>query len=512
MKGSSNAHEPLLDLQGLLAGIRWHRRWWVSLALLGFLAGAALVVLFPAPPTAVMRILVVHEAGRAGDPDLIETDLALLDTRRIAADAIARLGSDERPESFRAGFTAESISSDIIRVEVSGRTPEDAVARAQALADAYIADHVRRAETLANAEADALFARQAEAARELAEVDERIAATGGIPDPGLAAERVALAARITELGDQAETARVGAPRAVAGTQVVDPPHVEINAVPEGIESAAAGLVLGLGGGLALAVVMTVVRDRPVLRRDIAEHLGASVIAQLPPARRGLSRLWRSRPATERRRVAATLARALREARDGVSLLELGCARTAAGIALCVAQELSLERPVVVVDDLPSRRLVKRGRNADESIKVVDGTDFQHGLPSPVPLGECRIGVATLRPGASWTDLRRLGPETVLVIKAGYASTLWLHTVARQLADAEIVVIGVVLVHPDPRDRSDGTLWDGLHTALRGRVAVDRVSTVNGAGSGGNGTPPTAESPTDAFPAVGRSTVNHVEVR
>jgi hypothetical protein len=31
------------------------------------------------------------------------------------------------------------------------------------------------------------------------------------------------------------------------------------------------------------------------------------------------------------------------------------------------------------------------------------------------------------------------------------------------------VIGVVLVGPDPRDHSDGTLWDGLHTALRGRA-------------------------------------------
>jgi hypothetical protein len=26
----------------------------------------------------------------------------------------------------------------------------------------------------------------------------------------------------------------------------------------------------------------------------------------------------------------------------------------------------------------------------------------------------------------------------------------------------------VLIDPDPRDRTDGTLWDGLHTALRGR--------------------------------------------
>jgi hypothetical protein len=34
---------------------------------------------------------------------------------------------------------------------------------------------------------------------------------------------------------------------------------------------------------------------------------------------------------------------------------------------------------------------------------------------------------------------------------------------------------VVLVHPDPRDRTDGTLWDGLHTALRGRAAARELA-------------------------------------
>ncbi|GGX81257.1 hypothetical protein GCM10010510_27850 [Streptomyces anandii JCM 4720] len=56
---------------------------------------------------------------------------------------------------------------------------------------------------------------------------------------------------------------------------------------------------------------------------------------------------------------------------------------------------------------------------------------------------------------------------MLVVRAGHGSAAWLHTVARQLADQRVPVIGVVLIDPDPRDRTDGTLWDGLHTALRG---------------------------------------------
>ena len=49
--------------------------------------------------------------------------------------------------------------------------------------------------------------------------------------------------------------------------------------------------------------------------------------------------------------------------------------------------------------------------------------------------------------------------------------------ARQLADQRIAVVGVVLIDPDPRDRTDGTLWDGLHIALRGHS--ERTARQNG---------------------------------
>lgn len=81
--------------------------------------------------------------------------------------------------------------------------------------------------------------------------------------------------------------------------------------------------------------------------------------------------------------------------------------------------------------------------------------------------EHRFGVGSVGPGTAWTDLQYLGTRTVLVVRAGHGSAAWLHTVARQLADQRIPVIGVVLIDPDPRDRTDGTLWDGLHIALRG---------------------------------------------
>jgi hypothetical protein len=98
----------------------------------------------------------------------------------------------------------------------------------------------------------------------------------------------------------------------------------------------------------------------------------------------------------------------------------------------------------------------------------------------LPPDKRRIGVGSVAPGAAWTDLQYLGTRTVLVVRAGHGSAAWLHTVARQLADQRITVIGVVLIDPDPRDRTDGTLWDGLHTALRGQG--ERPARPNGGGT------------------------------
>ncbi|MGH4014551.1 MAG: Wzz/FepE/Etk N-terminal domain-containing protein [Pseudonocardiaceae bacterium] len=501
---TSSTPEPLLDLQRLVAGIRWRRRIWVSIGLLGLLAGALLAVLVPPPPTAVARLLIIHENDQESvSGSLMETDVALLETTRIAAATLERINAAERPEDFLKSYAGEGLTGNVLELTVSGSSDRDAVLRAQALAEVFIADHIQRTETAANAEAQALIDRRAQVENELAEVDDSIAATTAGAAGGTAADldaryarRAELTAQIQDLGQRAEEAGTGAPRVAVGTQIADSPHaVTDSIVVTGVMNAVVGLVLGLGAGLALAAVASVVQDRPVLRRDIAAHLGASVIAQLPAPRRGPARLWRrSRGVAQRERVAATLVRTVRDAPGAVSLLELGCPRTAAALALDIAEELAVDRPVVVVDDLPGRNLRELTRKTERPIRILDGAERPVGRPSPLPQPERHLGVGSVGPGTAWTDLRQLGSETLLVVRTGHVSTPWLHTVARQLADAQIPVIGVVLVHPDPRDRSDGTLWDALHTALRGRGARRPGSTPSDNGF-----------PTDALPAVGSTT-------
>lgn len=497
---AGGASAPLLDLQRLVVSIRRRRRTWLAFGLLGLILGGLTALLMPPRPTAVARLLIVHEQDQPTDGgSLMRTDIAVMQTTRMAGLALEQLGSAERPEEFLRDYQSTGLTSNVLELTVEGTSDADAVAKAAALSEVFIADHVQRIQSAADADAQALLDQRDKTQTELNEVDAAIAAVpptldedGEPTQPGqetaaqletLYNRRAELTSVITDLSRQAEEAAIGAPRVAAGTQVVD----EARALPRsivvtGARNAGLGLVLGLVAGLTIASVTSVVRDRPVLRREITAHLGASVIAQLPAHRRGLARLWRrKRAVAQRKRAAATLVRAVRGV-DSVSLLNLGATRVTALLARDVVWQLANDAdPLVVVDDLPKRDL-SRFHEAADGFTVVDAVV---AATDPIEPGR-QLGVGSVEPGTAWTDLELLGSQTVLVVRAGEATTSWLHTVARQLADRQIPVIGVVLVDPDPKDRTDGTLWDSLHTALRGRVPKAELATNGTHGMNGHG--------------------------
>ncbi|MFG2995004.1 Wzz/FepE/Etk N-terminal domain-containing protein [Streptomyces sp. NPDC048340] len=469
-----SAAAPLLDLQALVVAVRRRRRLWSSMALLGLLLGAAVAVLLPPPPTAVTKVLVAHQADQPNDPGtLIRTDVALLQTTRIAGNALQSLNSSEKPEDFMEDYAGIGLTNNLLQITVTGGSDTEAVARGKALADAFVADHVKRIQEAADAQAKTLIEQRDRMQDELAQVNKAIGDGSRETGPkasanteSLFARRAELTARIADFGQRAAEARVGTPQLIAGTQIVDAPRALRHSLPRtAATNAAIGMVLGLVLGLAVAAIGTVVADRPVLRRDIAANLGVSVIAELP----GRSpRLWRRRRVrAARERLTAFLTRTVRGSAEPVSLLELGCARSTGAIALDLAGALGAEGPVVVVDALPGMQLANRRRPKPGDPTVVGG-ERAAAVPEQGQGQERRLGVGSVAPGTAWTDLQYLGTRTVLVVRAGHGSAAWLHTVARQLADQRIAVIGAVLIDPDPRDRTDGTLWDGPHGAPRGQ--------------------------------------------
>ncbi|WP_330329158.1 Wzz/FepE/Etk N-terminal domain-containing protein [Streptomyces sp. NBC_00536] len=467
-----SAAAPLLDLQSLVVAVRRRRRLWCTMALLGLLLGAAVAVLMPPPPTAVTKVLVAHQADQPNDPGtLMRTDVGLLQTTRIAGKALQTLKSPQKPEDFMLEYSGLGLSNNLLQITVTGGSDAEAVARAKALADAFVADHVRRIQEAADAEAKTLLEQRDRMQEELTQVNKSIGDASPQSGPKtsanletLFARRAELTSRITDFGQRAAEARIGTPQLIAGTQIVDAPRAERHSLPKtAATNAAIGLVLGLVLGLAVAAVGAVVADRPVLRREIAANLGASVLAELPRTPRRPARPWqRRRTRAARTRLTATLARTVRGSAEPVSLLELGSAHSTGAITLDLAGALGQDGPVVVIDGLPGLPLANR-RPKPGDPAVVSGEGAAAAAPE-----DRRIGVGSVAPGTAWTDLQYLGTRTVLVVRAGHGSAAWLHTVARQLADLGIVVIGVVLIDPDPRDRTDGTLWDGPQGAPHGQ--------------------------------------------
>ncbi|MGW2939861.1 Wzz/FepE/Etk N-terminal domain-containing protein, partial [Streptomyces sp. NPDC001156] len=413
----SSAAAPLLDLQALVVAVRRRRRLWCAMALLGLLAGSALAVLMPPSPTAVTEVLVAHQEDQPNDPGtLIRTDAALLQTTRIADKALRALKSSESPEDFMADYRGIGLTNNVLQITATGDSDAEAMARAKALADAFVADHVARLKETANAEAKALLDQRDRMRDELAQVNKAIG--DGSPQSGpkasvnlesLFARRAELTSRITDFGQRAAEAPIGTPQLVAGTQVVDAPRAVRHSLPKtAATNAVIGLVLGLVLGLAVAAGGSVVADRPVLRREIAATLGASVIAELP---RRSGRLWRRRRIrAARERLTASLARTVRGSAEPVSLLELGCARSTSVIALDLARALATDEPVTVVDGLPGPQLAKR-RPKPGDPTVVGGE-----RAATVSSQERRIGVGSVAPGTAWTDLQYLGTQTVLVVR------------------------------------------------------------------------------------------------
>ncbi|CAM5315157.1 Wzz/FepE/Etk N-terminal domain-containing protein [Streptomyces griseorubiginosus] len=473
-----SAATPLLDVQALVVAVRRRRRLWSAMAVLGFLAGLAVAVLLPPAPSATTKVLVAHADDQPNDTGtLIRTDVALLQTTRIADTALKALKSPEKPEDFMKDYRGTGLTNNLLQIDVTGDDDAQAVARAKALADAFVADHVQRMKATAQAESKALLDQRDRTRKDLASVNKQINerattgdTTGAASLESLYARRAELNSRISDFDQRAADARTGTPAVVAGTQIVDDPSPVRHSLPKAAATdAGIGLVLGLFLGLALAAVGVVVADRPVLRRDIAANLGASVISELP---RRSGRPWqRRRTRLARERLTTSLARTARGAAEPLSLLELGCARDTSAIALDVARALAADGPVAVVDGLPGSELSRR-RSRPGDPTVVTGHQAA-GVPDHGRL----LGVGSVAPGTAWTDLQYLGTQTVLVVRAGHGSAAWLHTVARQLADQRIAVVGVVLIDPDPRDRTDGTLWDGLHIALRGHS--ERTARQNG---------------------------------
>src|SRR6185369_5375901 len=101
------------------------KRFWLATALLGLIAGTALAFVLPAPPTAVAKVIVVHQDDSPTDSGtLMRTDVAVLQTAQIAGAALKKLGSTNSPEDFMQTYAGLGLTNNVLQITVKAKSNE----------------------------------------------------------------------------------------------------------------------------------------------------------------------------------------------------------------------------------------------------------------------------------------------------------------------------------------------------------------------------------------------------
>jgi capsular exopolysaccharide synthesis family protein len=250
------------------------RQWWViaGIVLATTTVGVLLAESQPEvyTATASVRLLATPSDRAIDDPELAETDR----TRELVTEVEVLTSSSLRqrvatrlapsPPAF-SGVRARLVGfSEVIVISVDAPSPADAATVANAYVDAFIEVRSERVASALLAQIDGLRAQAEERAVELREIDRRLAdpALPSTAVDGLRSDRELVLAQLQELTVRTVELEAVAGVAAQSTERISDASTPTQPVSRNVrQSAVAGLVLGLLGGLGLAVVRDLVRDR-----------------------------------------------------------------------------------------------------------------------------------------------------------------------------------------------------------------------------------------------------------
>lgn len=190
----------------------------------------------------------------------VETELSVLRSSGLRADVVEALGPDG------AGFGEISATRDgfssAIDVRAVADTADAATAAARAYGEVYVSQRTEQVIEPLFERAEDLRVRAVAATDDLAEIDRRLAdpATEAFLIGSLQAQRAGLDREVSDLDRRADVLEIEAERRAAQTRVISPASsasiVSAGPLREGLK----WLVVGLGAGLAAAVLLRLFVD------------------------------------------------------------------------------------------------------------------------------------------------------------------------------------------------------------------------------------------------------------
>jgi hypothetical protein len=496
------------DLTVGLASLRFmgtalrRRAWvWCAAALGGLVIGLGLLVVVPPAYQASASVLLTNDPNL--DPgDASQTSLVLAQTRSVAQAARDRLGLRQSVTSFQASYMVTILTDRILLITASGPSSGQAVARANAVATAFLRFRANALQIERQNVLGTLEPKIAQTSQQVKSITEQV--TSLAAQPG-STEQVAKLHALQDQQYKDAVALVGLQRTAATYPVITTAMVASSvvldaAVPlhRGHQTVLfypiGGLFLGLMFGLSTVIIVALGSGRLYRRDDVAHALGAPVnlsVGRIPAYRwlPGRLRLAAAR-GPQTRRIVAYLRRAVPTSSPPAALAAVGVdnARAVALPLVCLAMSLARAGRRVVVADLaggaPAARLLGVGKPGVREVSVrgvrlvvaVPGRDDVvpvGPLPSPsaAPPGSAAQAVTsayesadvlltlvTVDPALGAEHVPTWADHVVVVVTAGCSSPAKIHAVGEMVWLSGAPQRSAVLIGADKADVSLGVTW------------------------------------------------------
>ncbi len=494
------------DLAAGLASLRFmgkalrRRAWvWCAVALAGLVTGLGLLAAFPPAYTATTSVLLTNDP--LADPsDAIQTSITLAQAAAVAEGALQRLHLRQSVSSMLASYTVAQITDRILTITVTAPSSSGAVARANALAAAYLqfrakALRIEQQIVLATlGQQIALAAEQVEVATGQVDAEQALPASAAQAAKLHKLQAVQYQAYIALAGLEHTAASfpVTTTAMIAGSGVLDP------AIPPRIGRQTilfyplGGLFVGLILGLSIVIIGALASGHLRRRDDVAHALGAPVKlsvgsihgARWVPARLRLA-AGRSQDV---RRIAAYLRTAVPAGSRGAALAAVAVdnARVVALPLVSLAVSFARAGQRVVVADLaggaPAARLLGVRKPGVHEVHVGDVrlVVATPGRDDVLPVGPLHPASPAAQPGSVTEALARaydsadllltlvtldpaLGGEhvatwatdAVVLVTAGRSSPTKIHAAGEMMRLAGLPRLSAVLIGADKADLSLG---------------------------------------------------------
>ncbi len=492
----------LVGLGFIGAAIKRGTRLWCILAIVGLIGGLGYYL--KAPPQAKASTSVLLTYGPTESPaSAVFDNQTIAESHTVAELAMKMLGDTGPVGAFAASYVVGVVTDRILVIEASAPSGTQAVARANAIAKAFL--QYRASQELAvQKEQVAVLDNEAAADRDaVANLQGKVAAltTQGASSAKLKQAQGQLLQEESNLSTvqtlAASTASGDATlQANAGSVVLDPAALQPQSKTKKLaEFAAYGLIGGLVIGMAIAAIGAVISDRLRRRDDVARALGAPVRLSVGPVRlKGrLPRTTRGLDAAgdvEVKRIVTHLrgVMPMRERKIALAVIGVGDLNIAALSVVALAMSFAQDGRRVVLADIcegapaaallgvkgPGVRQASAGA-AQVVLAVPDSVDiaplgpvgrgdgqrseFTDQVIAACGSADLLLTLASLDPGLGADHLPSWASSAVAVVTAGTASWTRLHAVGEMVRLSGTSLAGAVLVGADKSDESLGIIGD-----------------------------------------------------